>query len=81
MESGNPITPLTILGVRVNISRPTISQFFNGPNFHPLVNTSEIDYRMDKIQKITKKQLGSEDKMRHFWSIASMIAVNREDVV
>lgn len=79
--SGDPITPLTIQELWMNISPMTISRFLNRPSFQLLVNTDNMDYRMDKIWKITQNNLGSEDKIRHFWWILGLIALNGEDEV
>lgn len=63
----------------MNISPCNILRFLNGPDFHPPVNTSEIDYRIEEIWKVTKKKIGFIDKMIHFWWIASLISINREE--
>lgn len=65
----------------MNISLCTVSLFLNRSNFQPPVNMGEIDYHMDEMQKITRKKLGLEDKMRNFWWIASLISLNGKDIV
>lgn len=51
----------------------------HGPDFQPLVNTKEIDYHMEKMQKFTKKQMRLEDQMIHFRWIVNFIAKNKEE--
>lgn len=62
-RGGDPITSLTVRRVRVNISLLTISWFLNGLSLQPPVNTDDMDYCMDEMQKFTRKQLTSEDKI------------------
>lgn len=64
--------------MRVNISPLTISSFLNGPAYQPLVNTEEIDCRIEEKWKVKKKQMGSKDKIRHFQWIKGFIALNDE---
>lgn len=52
-----------------------------GPEYQDLINTSEMDYRMEKMRKITKKTLGFEDKMVFFRWIAKRISSNGKNVV
>lgn len=40
-----------------------------------------MEYRIDEMQKIIRKKLGSKEKMGHFWWIASFIESNGEDAV
>lgn len=53
-KCGDPFTSLTIHRVWVNISLRTISRFLYRPDFQPSVNTTEIEYCMDEMWKITK---------------------------
>lgn len=39
-----------------------------------------MDYRIEKIWKVIKKQMGSKDKMRYFLWIVNLITLNREEV-
>lgn len=41
---------------------------------------AKIEYHMDKICQIISKQIGTADKMMHFWWITNIIAINREEV-
>lgn len=43
------------------------------------MNTSEIKYRIEKMQKVTKNKIGSKDKMMNFKLIANIIANNWEE--
>lgn len=60
------LSDLIIQGVRENISSQTICIVLNGPEFLPPSNISEIDFRVDKIQKVKVKQIRSQDKLIYF---------------
>lgn len=79
-RGGDPASSLTIWGIQVNISLLTSSQFLYGINFKKLLNIGKIDYHKEEMQKIMRKQLGSEHKMRHFRWIPGLIALNGKEV-
>lgn len=60
--------------MQVNISPHTISRFLYSLEYHPLIKTGEIKYRLEEMYKITRKQMEIEDKMRHLRWIAGFIA-------
>ncbi|KAF3657207.1 hypothetical protein FXO38_11174 [Capsicum annuum] len=78
-RGGDLVTSLTIHGVWVNISLRTISKFLHGLELQPPVNTKDINYHMDKMLKVTKKQMELADKLMHFRWITNIIAPNREE--
>lgn len=78
-KGGDPITSLTIYGVRMNISPRTILRILHGPNFQPPGNTVEIEYYMDVIWKVIKKKMISTDIIMYFICIANLIAINGEE--
>lgn len=80
-KSSDPIASLFTWEVWVKISTFTISRFLYGPNYRLSVNIRQMDYKLEKMRKITQIQLGMEDKMGHFRWIARHIASNGEDVV
>lgn len=78
-KGGNPIKLLTIHGVWVNISLRAILSVLHGPDVQPLESTTEIEYRINKIQNITKNQMGLADKVMQFRLIMNIIATNRDE--
>lgn len=67
--------------MQVYIYLHTISRFLHGPDYQPLVNTTEIDNHLEKIRKITQKQIGSEKNICHFKRIMWHIESNSENTV
>lgn len=43
------------------------------------MSTAKIGYCMDKMQKIISRQMGTGDKIMHFWWMTSIITVNGEE--
>lgn len=67
--------------MRIDVSPCTIGKFFYGPNYHPPINKEEMYYHLEDMPKITQKQMRSEKKIGHFWSIVERIAMNGENLV
>lgn len=67
--------------MQVNISPHTISRFLYGSDYHPPVNTGEMEYKLREIQKITRKQIGMEDKIGNFRWIINSIEANCENAI
>lgn len=67
--------------MRVNISARIIFKFLYKPYYQPPMNMGDIEYHMDEMQKITKKQMWTYDKMGHFRWISYFIAENGQNVV
>lgn len=61
------------LGVRGDISPPTIGQFLYRRDYQPMVN-SKIDYQLEEIRKVTNKPMGLKEKICFFGLIAEIIA-------
>lgn len=45
------------------------------------MNMGEMEYRIDKIWKITRKKMGMDDKMGHFRWIAGFIVLASENTI
>lgn len=43
------------------------------------MNTTKIEYSMDEMRKVIKKQLGLADKIMHLRWIDNVLAINREE--
>lgn len=59
----------------------TIRRFLSGLEYQTLRNGREIDCQIEKMRKITKRKLGSEDKMVLLRWIAERIASNGQNKV
>lgn len=59
-KGSDSISSITIHKVQVNISLRTNSRFLHGLDFKLPVNTRKIDYLMEKMQKLKRKQIGSK---------------------
>lgn len=71
---------MMIKEVRVNIYPRMISRILHGIEFQPPINTGKINFCMDEIRKITRKQIGTEEKLVHFWWMDNFVASNREKI-
>lgn len=47
----------------------------------PPTNTFEIDFHMNEMRNIKKKQIGTEDKFIHFWWMDSFIIFEKEEII
>lgn len=61
-----PVASLVIKGVYVDISSQTIKRFLYGPAYQAPANTAKMDYRIEKMRKITNQTLGMDEKMLMF---------------
>lgn len=75
---GKVVTSLLHCSFKVceSTSHHTISRFLYGLYYQPSINTSEIDYHLEKRKKITQKKMGSDEKLGYFQWIASRIMSN-----
>lgn len=51
----------------MDISPCAIGRFLFGMKYQALINSGEMNYCMEQMRKITKKTLGSDEKMKFFW--------------
>lgn len=74
------MTVMISRGFWVNISNWTISRILHGLEFQAPVNTFEIDFHMEEMWKIKRKQISTKDKLIHFQWISGLIMSDQEKI-